>query len=415
MQITFPVRAGFALAIGLALASAQAQDAAPAPDAHEVERVVRIERRAGDAAEDPALDAACQAAGAHCQIIRKRIEGRPMLGVILQPDDASGVRIAGVTPGGPAAAAGLRSGDVLVSVNGSPLDNADPDIRVTQARTALKGLTPGTPVAIRYVRAGTTSEVRITPRNDLPPLAWNEAHPGGGAHAPMVVQRIRKGGADIDIEGLRRAGVDPGAMQVIRHELQRIGADCKGPDCRTPMLMEAFRWNGLNLASVDAKLGRYFGAQRGVLVLSTGDVFQGLEAGDVIQRIDATDVDTPRAAMDALRARPADTRVTVTYLRDRTARTTQVSVPRMPDMAALVAPPAPPAPAAPPARPAPPSSKRPPAAPLAPPSPPPPPAPRAAASPASAAHAMRVGHLARAGATHRIVTTTHPPAPVRVD
>ena len=45
------------------------------------------------------------------------------------------------------------------------------------------------------------------------------------------------------------------------------------------MLAEAFRWNGLNLASVDAKLGRYFGTDRGVLVLSSGPDLAGLQAG----------------------------------------------------------------------------------------------------------------------------------------
>src|SRR3546814_7211570 len=57
---------------------------------------------------------------------------------------------------------------------------------------------------------------------------------------------------------------------------------CKGKDCGTPALMSAFRWNGLNLATVDKQLGRYFGTDHGVLVLSNGEL-AGLHAGDVIQ------------------------------------------------------------------------------------------------------------------------------------
>lgn len=380
MQRTSTVSAGLALAVGFAIANVQAQDTPRAPDAPGTKRVVRIERHAGDPASESALDAACEAAGARCEIIRKRIEGRPMLGVILQPDAERGVRIAGVTPKGPAAEAGLRTGDVLLAVDGRALEAADADVRVTEARDAFKGLAAGTPVAIRYLREGKAADVRITPRDDVQMIAWNDAGAGAGAHAPLIVRRIRKGGSEAGELDTLEGVVPPEAMRIIRHELHRVGQDCTGPACRAPMLMEAFRWNGLNLASVDAKLGRYFGAQRGVLVLSPGEVLDGLEPGDVIQRIDAVDVDTPRAAMDAMRAKPADARVAVTYLRDRTARTAQVTVPRAPDMASLVAPPAPPAPASPRALPAPVAPSAP-AAPASGDTPPAPPAPAAAPVP----------------------------------
>ena len=87
------------------------------------------------------------------------------------------------------------------------------------------------------------------------------------------------------------------------------------------MLAEAFRWNGLNLAAVDAQLGRYFGTSEGVLVLSTGKDLDGLQAGDVIRKIGGKPVTHPREAMDALRAQPADAKVSVDYLRDRVTAT----------------------------------------------------------------------------------------------
>ena len=94
------------------------------------------------------------------------------------------------------------------------------------------------------------------------------------------------------------------------------------------MLAEAFRWNGLNLAAVDAQLGRYFGTSEGVLVLSTGKDLEGLQAGDVIRRIGGKAVANPREAMEALRAQPAEGKVAVDYLRDRVAGSAQVSVPK---------------------------------------------------------------------------------------
>jgi hypothetical protein len=114
----------------------------------------------------------------------------------------------------------------------------------------------------------------------------------------------------------------------VRTEIIRLGRDCKGDDCKFPALAEAFRWNGLNLASVDAQLGRYFGTSDGVLVLSTGKELEGLQAGDVIRKIDGKPVANPREAMEALRSQPAERKVPVEYLRDRASATAQISVPK---------------------------------------------------------------------------------------
>ena len=131
------------------------------------------------------------------------------------------------------------------------------------------------------------------------------------------------------------------------------------------MIADALRWNGLNLASVDAGLGRYFGTDDGVLVISTGPELEGLQAGDVIRSVDGKPVESPRDVMEALRGRDAGSKVAVAYLRDRKAGTAQVTVP---EPFRVPAPPAPPAP---------------PAAPVAPSAPPPPPAaaPMAPAAP----------------------------------
>src|SRR3546814_4403642 len=94
----------------------------------------------------------------------------------------------------------------------------------------------------------------------------------------------------------------------VRHESVRIGPGvaCRGKDCEMPALMSAFRWNGLNLATVDKQLGRYFGTDHGVLVLSNGNL-DGLQAGDVIQRIDGKAVASPREEMAARGATPGGT------------------------------------------------------------------------------------------------------------
>ena len=81
-------------------------------------------------------------------------------------------------------------------------------------------------------------------------------------------------------------------------------------------------------ADTALRLARYFGTSEGVLVLSTGKDLEGLQPGDVIRRIGGKPVTNPREAMEALRAQPADARVAVEYLRDRSTATAQVSVPK---------------------------------------------------------------------------------------
>ncbi len=114
-------------------------------------------------------------------------------------------------------------------------------------------------------------------------------------------------------------------------------------------MLSAFRWNGLNLASVDPQLGRYFGTDHGVLVLSNG-VLAGLQTGDVIQAIHGKPVASPRDAMTILGNQPDGAKVAVAYLRDRKTGNVQVPVPTM----GSIPPPPPPAPPKPPALPLPP-------------------------------------------------------------
>src|SRR5678809_25532 len=65
-------------------------------------------------------------------------------------------------------------------------------------------------------------------------------------------------------------------------------------------------WWGLNLASLNADLGSYFGADHGVLVLSAkDDALKSLKSGDVLLDIDGKKVERPEDALRLLRERPA--------------------------------------------------------------------------------------------------------------
>ncbi|WP_084499597.1 PDZ domain-containing protein [Luteimonas mephitis] len=289
---------------------------------------------------------------------------RPVIGVVLSPDDVAGVRISGVTPGGGSAKAGLKPGDRIVVIDGRQLQGSSGTLRLHNAQKLLSRLEAGSPVRIGYVRDGKPASIAVTPQIDQ--TVYLVRDDGSLLRADGNVQMLRDRAGRIQVTADRiDNSLAPGVAPEVRREIIRIGPGiaCKGNECDMPALMSAFRWNGLNLASVDKQLGRYFGTDQGVLVLSNGEL-AGLQAGDVIQRIDGKPVSSPREAMAAMGNKPGGAKVTVDYLRDRKAGKAQVTVPKL---APLPLPPAPPAPPAPPT------------APKAPPPPPAPPAPQAAA------------------------------------
>ena len=69
---------------------------------------------------------------------------------------AAGVEVEEVTPGGPAQRAGLRSGDVVRSVDGSTVSEPD-DIT-----GALDGKQPGDSVTVEVERDGQSQQFDIT-------------------------------------------------------------------------------------------------------------------------------------------------------------------------------------------------------------------------------------------------------------
>jgi putative serine protease PepD len=81
------------------------------------------------------------------ELVRGERIRRPFLGVTSAPHPA-GAEIQGVTPGSPAAGAGLQAGDVITGVNGTVV--TDPD----DLSSVVSGLEPGNEVELEVTRDG---------------------------------------------------------------------------------------------------------------------------------------------------------------------------------------------------------------------------------------------------------------------
>ena len=69
--------------------------------------------------------------------------------------DGPGLLVTQVDPEGPADKAGLKAGDVLLKVDGQPVEDAD------ALRRAVAGLDPGTEATLSVQREGTTRELKL--------------------------------------------------------------------------------------------------------------------------------------------------------------------------------------------------------------------------------------------------------------
>ncbi|MGB6605228.1 MAG: PDZ domain-containing protein [Steroidobacteraceae bacterium] len=192
-------------------------------------------------------DAAKQVAELSAQLGRPLIErfmtlagGGPDRAIIgVQLDDGAagrGALVREVSPGGPAAEAGVRAGDLITAINGTQITGAD---AAGQVIAVMRGVKPDSKVTLRVLRGGATRDLTVVPR------------PG-----PMYF--VARGLGGPQLEGLARL---PPAVLI------------HGP------------LGDMELVTLTPQLGRYFGSDKGVLVVRAPPGLK-LEDGDVILSID---------------------------------------------------------------------------------------------------------------------------------
>jgi len=220
-----------------------------------------------------------QLSGAMIQQVMPFAGPHVIIGVQLEAAAGNaGARVREVSPGGAAAEAGIRPGDVIVMLNGAEIKGEAPSRQVT---SLLHGLKADNPVSVRVLRDGKPLDFAVTPR------------PGPGLFVD------RHGMEDLDLE-------IPELTSVLVHR---------------PL-------TDLELATLTPRLGSYFGSDKGVLVVrAPADGALKLEDGDVILAIDGRAPTSGSHATRILSSYQAGEKITLRIIRQHRTLDLETTLP----------------------------------------------------------------------------------------
>jgi S1-C subfamily serine protease len=302
-----------------ALAAAVAPAFAQGDEASVEKRLADAQRRLEEAAREVA-ELSAEAGGPGGMRQFEYFVGGPrraVLGVNVDgaEPNGGGVRIGSVSPGGPAAEAGVKAGDVIVSVRSKPVATGRELVRV------MESVEPGEKVELGLKRDGKPLKLSV------------EARP--------LDDRFFTATAAPAIPSIPAIPPMPA--------IAALAVDGDGH-----WLLDD--WGDAEFVTLTPGLGRYFGADKGVLVArAPEDATLGLKDGDVIVSIGGREPQNNRHAMRILRSYQPGESVDLKILRDHRVQTLSAKIPAHAERDVLhrVAPARPPIPPAPPAPPAP--------------------------------------------------------------
>jgi len=215
--------------------------------------------------------------------------GHAVIGVQLDEKGAKeGAHVRDVSPGGPAAEAGMRAGDLIVGVNETDVKGEHPAAKVARL---MRNVEPHGKVKIRVLREGKAFDLELTAR----PVENVWGMPAMGT----------------------REGMPPhGGMPF----------DGFGPEFPGGGMHGALA--GMELATLTPQLGAYFGTDKGVLVLRAArNTAFNLQDGDVILSIDGREPSNGSHATRILASYRAGEKVKLQLMRERKKLNIDVTVP----------------------------------------------------------------------------------------
>lgn len=247
--------------------------------------------------------------------IISRNASRVMLGVNIggsEQDEkrTDGVEILSVSPGGPAAEAGLKAGDVLTEIKGKALKKDGSESPREKLLMAMREVEPEQKVVVKYLRGGKAATATIAAR-PLDRVFTRRVFAGPGSHLEHF-----------PLAFMRSEGV----------------------------------FGSAELVGITPKLGQYFGTEKGLLVVrAPSDSRLKLEEGDVIVDIDGRVPSSPSHAMRILESYQSGEKLKLGVLRMKKRMTMDVTVPEQtwehrfdgPGDVLMPVPPVPPAPPSP--------------------------------------------------------------------
>jgi PDZ domain-containing protein len=243
---------------------------------------------------------------------------RARLGVLVNTaanadSDKIGARLAAVTPGGPAAKAGLKAGDVITKFNGTALagESAEDEEESGPGHKLIElahDLDVGDTVQVEYRRGADTKKATIIA----------EEVEGGGM---MTLGRSGEHGFTFTTPPMGELA--PAMPWITTPRLNERGFSfCFGDS-----------WCDLDLVRLNPDLGEYFGTSEGLLVVKApGDSSLALKSGDVILSIGGRKPTSAEHAMRILRSYDAGETVTIDIMRKQRRTTLSWKVPDRDEM-----------------------------------------------------------------------------------
>jgi S1-C subfamily serine protease len=200
--------------------------------------------------------------------------------------DSVGAFVDAVTPNGPAAKAGIQSGDIITKLDGKSVlaghqEEADGDRESLPGLHLIElaaGLAPNDTVSVELRRGKDRKTVSVVTADE--PEIFFQGRPGGHE---MAFQYFRPG---------------PGGAPV-----PMDGNDLGEPFGIGPAAVLGSPLSEIELAPLNPDLGEYFGATSGVLVVSAPKSSElGLKGGDIVLAVDGRKPASPSQLLRILRS-----------------------------------------------------------------------------------------------------------------